>query len=161
MSPPASFNGTETSVLAMHASRDRPYAGGDASHGIPGALSALGAAARSGAPVPLSGVTSSVHQREAEEGSRPPASAARRRLSQVYRSCLEIKLSGAGSSSGWYSITPSGYSALTVYCDMTADGGGYTYYACQAPRPDTPAAPPSLLFCRPSPRPPAPQISHT
>jgi hypothetical protein len=62
-----------------------------------------------------------------------PAAAGRHLAQATYASCLAIKLSGAGSTSGQYTITPTGSaSALSVYCDMSTDGGGYTYYACQA-----------------------------
>ena len=35
----------------------------------------------------------------------------------------------SSSPSGWYNITV-GTKLLRVWCDMTTDGGGYTYYPC-------------------------------
>ncbi len=46
-------------------------------------------------------------------------------------SCLDILSRNPGASNGTYVITsPSGVK-LSVYCDMTTDGGGYTYWPCQ------------------------------
>ena len=44
-------------------------------------------------------------------------------------SCVQILAAGPSSSSGWYNITV-GTKLLRVWCDMTTDGGGYTYYPC-------------------------------
>lgn len=50
-------------------------------------------------------------------------------------SCLDIlnrdESTGSGNYSGNYTIDIAGdgsQPAITVYCDMTTDGGGYTYY---------------------------------
>lgn len=84
---------------------------------------------------------------QAEASPAPAAAAASRRLLQsAYVSCLDIKLSVAGAASGTYSITPSGKTtAINVYCDMTTDGGGYTYYPCSVRA----APPPPLAPCDP------------
>ena len=42
------------------------------------------------------------------------------------RDCMEILLTKPGSPSGVYTIMPSGFKQLTVYCDMATDGGGWT-----------------------------------
>lgn len=47
-------------------------------------------------------------------------------------SCNAIKTGTPAAASGEYVIDPDGAGVLgpiTVYCDMTTDGGGYTYYA--------------------------------
>lgn len=44
---------------------------------------------------------------------------------QNFRSCLEILLGGQSIGDGVYSIDP-GTGALSVYCDMSTDGGGWT-----------------------------------
>ena len=46
-------------------------------------------------------------------------------------SCVQILAFWPGTSpSGWYNITV-GSQLLRVWCDMTTDGGGYTYYPCK------------------------------
>jgi DNA-binding beta-propeller fold protein YncE len=47
---------------------------------------------------------------------------------RVARSCLDLRTSDAGLTSGMYTITPTGSTvgAMDVYCDMVSDGGGYT-----------------------------------
>ena len=44
-------------------------------------------------------------------------------------SCLEILNQGHSTGNGTYWINPSGSAALQAVCDMTTEGGGYTYYA--------------------------------
>ncbi len=46
-------------------------------------------------------------------------------------SCADILNRNPGVPSGTYMITTSTGHTLSVWCDMTTDGGGYTYYACQ------------------------------
>ena len=46
-----------------------------------------------------------------------------------YTSCRQIKLADPNATTGNYTIDPDGtgsFGALTVHCDMTTDGGGYT-----------------------------------
>lgn len=46
-------------------------------------------------------------------------------------SCAAIKAANAGAGDGDFVIDPDGagpLGTLTVFCDMTTDGGGYTYY---------------------------------
>ena len=45
-------------------------------------------------------------------------------------SCAAIKRLIPSSADGWYNISTAVGPALRVWCDMTTDGGGYTYYAC-------------------------------
>jgi hypothetical protein len=55
-------------------------------------------------------------------------------------SCSAIKTATPGAADGDYMIDPDGAGALppiTVTCDMTTDGGGYTYYAINAGIPTT------------------------
>ena len=42
-------------------------------------------------------------------------------------SCADIKRGNPNAPSGDYTINPKGYGNTSVYCDMTTDGGGYTY----------------------------------
>ncbi|MFO0665395.1 MAG: fibrinogen-like YCDxxxxGGGW domain-containing protein [Polyangiaceae bacterium] len=47
------------------------------------------------------------------------------------QTCKEIKLANPAAVDGDYMVDPDGNGALpaiTVFCDMTTDGGGYTYY---------------------------------
>ena len=53
-------------------------------------------------------------------------------------SCVQILAAGPSSSSGWYNITV-GTKLLRVWCDMTTDGGGYTYYPCNTGAVDCPS----------------------
>jgi len=47
-------------------------------------------------------------------------------------SCADILRQHSDAPSGKYSITPLGSTTGTVaFCDMTSDGGGYTYVACK------------------------------
>lgn len=51
---------------------------------------------------------------------------------KVYTSCNEIHTDQPAATDGMYKIDPDGngpLGTLTVYCDMTTDGGGYTSYA--------------------------------
>jgi hypothetical protein len=50
----------------------------------------------------------------------------------IYKSCKVIKELDSIAADGYYGIDPDGSGSaapLEVYCDMTTDGGGYTYYA--------------------------------
>ena len=38
--------------------------------------------------------------------------------------------SNSSAPSGWYYITPPGGSSVRLWCDMTTDLGGYSYYPC-------------------------------
>ena len=54
-------------------------------------------------------------------------------------SCVQILAFWPGTSpSGWYNITV-GAKLLRVWCDMTTDGGGYTYYPCNTGAVDCPS----------------------
>jgi hypothetical protein len=44
-------------------------------------------------------------------------------------SCLDVRSNYPNLPSGSYSINP-GAGAVQVWCDMSTDSGGYTYYAC-------------------------------
>ena len=46
----------------------------------------------------------------------------------IPRSCLEIIGAHPDAADGEYLINPAGDGLLEVYCDMTSDGGGYTFY---------------------------------
>lgn len=46
----------------------------------------------------------------------------------VRGSCLEILNNGDSTGDGDYTIERPGVGQITVYCDMTTDGGGYTSY---------------------------------
>jgi hypothetical protein len=49
----------------------------------------------------------------------------------MYPSCYALKTARPSTADGQYAIDPDGAGALpsnSVYCDMTTDGGGYTYY---------------------------------
>lgn len=48
----------------------------------------------------------------------------------VYSSCRGMLAARPSTPSGWYSISVSG-SLYNMWCDMTTDGGGYSYYPCQ------------------------------
>jgi hypothetical protein len=45
------------------------------------------------------------------------------------RTCLDLKNSGKGQTDGTYTVYPNGVTSLSVYCDMTGDGGGWTLVA--------------------------------
>lgn len=46
-------------------------------------------------------------------------------------SCYAILAANPSSASGFYTVLPAGAAtAVRMYCDMTTDGGGYSYYAC-------------------------------
>jgi hypothetical protein len=47
---------------------------------------------------------------------------------EVFQSCLDIHERNAELASGIYTIAPGGRSPSNVYCDMTTDGGGYTFF---------------------------------
>lgn len=46
----------------------------------------------------------------------------------IPRSCLEIIGAHPDAADGEYLIDPAGDGLLEAYCDMTSDGGGYTFY---------------------------------
>jgi hypothetical protein len=49
-------------------------------------------------------------------------------------SCAEILRANPNAASGQYTINPGGFGAVVVDCDMTTDGGGYTYKAIPSGR---------------------------
>jgi hypothetical protein len=57
-------------------------------------------------------------------------------LCATVANCKSIKAANAAATDGSYSIDPDGaggpLTAVTVYCDMTSDGGGYTSYPIDA-----------------------------
>jgi cysteine-rich repeat protein len=58
----------------------------------------------------------------------PSESKARDRTDQLPASCSDLLLKDPFAPSGWHRIKIHGQHAITVYCDMETDGGGYTFY---------------------------------
>jgi hypothetical protein len=50
-----------------------------------------------------------------------------------YSSCVEILAQNPGAPSGTYTIVTSNFRLLSVWCDMTTDGGGYDIMKLEKP----------------------------
>ena len=74
--------------------------------------------------VECGGETTTMSRTCQEDGSWSPAGD----LNRCPRSCYEIKLTTGTNTDGMYTIRPTGESSsdITVYCDMSHNGGGWT-----------------------------------